>query len=119
MLRNLFGGPRAARTFTTITADELKRRLDAGERLFLLDVRSPEEYAHEGHIAGSHLLPLPMLALRLGDLPRDTPIVCVCRSGNRSGIAAEQLARQGFGTVLNLGGGMLGWVRAGLPTERG
>jgi rhodanese-related sulfurtransferase len=118
MFRSLFGGP-AATGPAAISAPELKQRLDAGERLYLLDVRSSEEYAHDGRIAGAYLLPLPMLALRLSELPQDTPIVCVCRSGNRSGVAAEQLARQGFANVLNLSGGMLGWQRAGLPTQRG
>jgi rhodanese-related sulfurtransferase len=120
MFRSLFGGATATTAGpATIIAPELKRRLDAGERLYLLDVRSSEEYAHDGRIAGSHLLPLPMLSLRLNELPKDTPIVCVCRSGNRSGVAAEQLARQGFSDVINLAGGMLGWARAGLPMQRG
>lgn len=119
MFRSIFGGSPAAAPTAAIAAPELKRRLDAGERLYLLDVRSSEEYAHDGRIAGSHLMPLPMLSMRLGELPKDTPIVCVCRSGNRSGVAAEQLARQGFSDVINLGGGMLGWQRAGLPTQRG
>lgn len=123
MFRSIFGGhsaaPAAPAAPATITAPELMRRIAAGERLYLLDVRSSEEYAHDGHIAGSHLLPLPMLALRLDELPRDTPIVCVCRSGARSGVAAEQLARQGFSDVINLSGGMIGWVGAGLPTRRG
>jgi rhodanese-related sulfurtransferase len=120
MFRNLFGGPAATTTSpATIAAPELKKRLDGGERLYLLDVRSSEEYAQDGRIAGSHLLPLPMLAMRLSELPKDTPIVCVCRSGNRSGVAAEQLARQGFSDVINLSGGMVGWQRAGLPTQRG
>lgn len=120
MLRSLFGGTAAPTAGTaTITAPDLKRRLDAGDRLFLLDVRSSDEYAHDGRIAGSHLLPLPMLAMRLDELPKDTPIVCVCRSGNRSGVAAEQLARRGFSNVINLAGGMVGWARAGLPMQRG
>ncbi|MCS6883417.1 MAG: rhodanese-like domain-containing protein [Oscillochloridaceae bacterium] len=119
MLRRLFGGPAAATTIATITAPELKRRLDAGERLFLLDVRSANEYAYDGHIVGAHLLPLPMLSMRLNELPRDAPIICICRSGNRSGVAAEQLARQGFSDVTNLTGGMVAWARAGLPMKRG
>jgi rhodanese-related sulfurtransferase len=119
VFRSIFGGPAAsAAAPTAITAPELKQRLDAGERLFLLDVRSSEEYIHDGRIAGSHLLPLPMLSMRLGELPKDTPIVCVCRSGSRSGVAAEQIARQGFANVINLSGGMIGWSRAGLPTQR-
>ncbi|MFV9503912.1 MAG: rhodanese-like domain-containing protein [Oscillochloridaceae bacterium umkhey_bin13] len=119
MFRALFGGQSATPPTATITAPELKRRLDAGEKIYLLDVRSSEEYAHDGHIAGSHLLPLPMLSLRLEELPKDAPIVCVCRSGNRSGVAAEQLARQGFSDVINLTSGMMGWARAGLPMKRG
>ncbi len=119
MFHTIFGGPSAAPAIATITAPELKRRLEAGEKLYLLDVRSSEEYTYDGRIAGSHLLPLPMLALRLDELPRDTPIVCVCRSGNRSGVAAEQLARQGFTEIINLAGGMIGWASAGLPTQRG
>lgn len=119
MLRRLFSALRPTSTIPTITALELKRRLDAGERLFLLDVRSAAEYAYDGHIIGAHLLPLPMLARRLNELPRDTPIICVCRSGHRSGVAAEHLARQGFTDVTNLSGGMLAWTRAGLPVQRG
>lgn len=119
MFRNLFGGRSTATAVATITVPELKQRMDAGERLFLLDVRSADEYAYDGHIVGSHLLPLPMLALRLNELPKDTPIICVCRSGNRSGVAAEQLVRQGFSDVTNLTGGMVAWARAGLPMKRG
>jgi rhodanese-related sulfurtransferase len=119
MFRNLFGGASAASGVAAIAAPELKRRIDAGERLYLLDVRSSEEYAQDGRIAGSHLVPLPMLAMRLSELPKDQPIICICRSGSRSGVAAEQLARQGFKDVINLNGGMMGWARAGLPMQRG
>lgn len=119
MFRSLFGGAPAGPGPAAITAPELKQRLDAGEKLYLLDVRSSEEYAQDGRIAGAHLLPLPVLAMRLCELPRDTPIVCVCRSGSRSGVAAEQLVRQGFANVINLSGGMIGWQRAGLPAQRG
>jgi rhodanese-related sulfurtransferase len=116
MFRSLFGGPSAA--IAAVTAAELKRRLDAGERLYLLDVRSAEEYAHDGHIKGAHLVPLHTLGGRSGELPKDTRIVCICRSGARSSAAAEQLARQGF-DVVNLTGGMMAWGQAGLPTKRG
>lgn len=119
MLRNLFGPRNATPATSTMTVGELKQRLDAGERLYLLDVRSAEEYREDGHIAGSHLLPLHALSMRYEELPRDVPIVCVCRSGNRSGVAAEQLARQGFSEVINLTGGMMAWSRAGLPAKRG
>lgn len=116
MFRNLF--QQAPARVAALDSRELKRRLDAGERPLLLDVRSPEEFAHDGHIAGARLLPLPVLAMRLDELPKETPIVCVCRSGNRSQVACELLARQGF-QVTNLSDGMLGWHRAGLPTQLG
>lgn len=119
MLRSLFGARTPAAGTKNLSVNELKQRLDAGEQFYLLDVRSAEEYSGDGHIAGSHLLPLPALATRQGELPRDQPIVCVCRSGNRSGVAAEQLARQGFTEVINLSGGMIAWARAGLPMKRG
>lgn len=82
----------------------------------MLDVRSPEEYAHDGHIAGSRLMPLPVVSARSHELPKDTPIVCVCRSGSRSQVACESLRRQGF-EVMNLSGGVMAWKRAGLPTK--
>jgi len=119
MFRNLFGSRKANPAVAAITPAALKRRLDTGEHLYLLDVRSSEEYAHDGYIAGARLLPLPLLSLRVGDLPKDVPIVCICLSGSRSNMAATQLARQGFPIVLNLTGGMGAWKHAGLPVKRG
>jgi rhodanese-related sulfurtransferase len=97
------------------TVQEVSRRIAAGERLFLLDVREPFEY-EEAHIAGSTLIPLGELTRRVAEIPRDTPIVAVCRSGQRSGLATEMLRRAGYDAV-NMGGGMIAWVRAGLPSE--
>ncbi len=86
-------------------------------KVYLLDVREPDEY-RDGHIAGAALIPLGQLPARVGELPRDRQIVCVCRSGNRSGVAARQLIAAGFNAV-NMQGGMLGWTRARLPVKRG
>lgn len=101
-----------------VTPDEIQRRQAAGERLFILDVREPSEYS-EGHIAGSTLIPLSQLAQRTAGLPKDRPIVAVCRSGNRSGVAQAVLQRAGFASVLNMRGGMIAWARSGLPIKRG
>jgi rhodanese-related sulfurtransferase len=84
---------------------------------FLLDVRQPEEF-HEEHIAGAKLIPLNELGRRLQGIPRDREIVCVCRSGNRSGIAVQQLNGVGF-KASNLRGGMIAWRRAGFPIRQG
>lgn len=119
MLQSLFQTRPAAPAVGTITPSALRQRLDAGEPVHVVDVRSAAEFAHDGRIAQARLLPLPVLAERLAELPRDVDVVFVCRSGQRSGLAAEMLARHGFDRGLNLVGGMQAWARAGLPTVRG
>lgn len=104
--------------YANISVAELKARLDAREPLILLDVRSPEEYTQDGHVAGSVLIPLPELARRTGELDRQRPIVCICRSGNRSRTACEQLALAGFTRLANVEGGMRAWAAAGYAVER-
>lgn len=114
MLQSLFGRKQNTNV-KNINAKDLFERLDTGERLVLVDVRSAWEYSHDGHIPGSRLLPLGVLMQRSSELPKDVPIVCVCRSGSRSHAACEQLAALGFSNVTNLAGGMIGWKSAGLP----
>lgn len=120
MFRTLFRGlnaPAHGLNVKSTTAPELHKRMQAGEELLLLDVRTSQEYAYDGHVAGSRLLPLNMLMQRSGELPKEATIICICRSGNRSQAACEQLAAMGFDDVTNLTGGMFGWRRAGLPME--
>jgi rhodanese-related sulfurtransferase len=93
-----------------ITPEEVKQRLDAGEKLFLLDVRQPEETA-EFNIGGK-ALPLPQIQhYDLDDIEdwKDKEVICYCRSGNRSGQAALILTQAGFANAKNLEGGMLAW----------
>lgn len=97
--------------------EDVHVRLTRGEPLCVLDVRQPDEY-QQGHVQGSLLIPLDQLALRLGELPNDRPIVALCRSGNRSSVATGILARAGFNAV-NLKGGIIQWEKQGLPLERG
>jgi phage shock protein E len=61
----------------------------------LLDVRTSEEFA-SGHLDGAVLIPVSDLAVRMGELPRDRPVVVYCRSGRRSAAAADQLRSAGF-----------------------
>jgi rhodanese-related sulfurtransferase len=94
----------------TITVEELKTRLDAGENIHLLDVREPSENT-EFNIGGI-LLPLGEIRNMQTDAIdewKDDEIVAYCRSGNRSGIAAQFLEQMGFKNVKNLVGGMLAW----------
>ena len=104
--------------FRHITPAELQQQLQTDEPPLILDVRSPEEYADDGHIAGSRLLSLPQLYQRAGALPKNQAVVCVCRSGNRSQVACKQLAELGFTRLFNLAGGMISWRQAGLPIQR-
>ncbi len=95
---------------TNITPEEVKERLDAGENLHLLDVRQPEENA-EFNIGGT-LFPLGKIqSMQTEDLDnlKDKEVICYCRSGNRSGMAAMVLEQLGFNNVKNLAGGMLAW----------
>lgn len=118
MFQALFGRRQTSGTpIRQIKANELNEEMLNGNAPVLVDVRTPGEYERDGHIAGSRLLPLNVFMQRINELPEDKPIVCVCRSGNRSQTAAEQLTAQGFTDVTNLSGGMFGWRRAGLPVE--
>jgi len=94
-------------TYKNITAGELNGRIEQGEDLFLLDVRTRAEHAAQA-IDGSHLIPVQELAHRAAELPRDREIVVYCRVGNRSAFAATYLARLGY-NVTNLEGGILAW----------
>ena len=99
-----------------ITPAEGHQRVQQGA--LLVDVREANEYA-EIHAEGAQLLPLSELESRFGELPKDRPLVMICRSGARSARAGEYLRAQGYGDVVNLAGGTMAWADAGLPTEQG
>ena len=88
-------------------ADDLLRR----GAVRLVDVREPQEWT-AGHAPWAEHLPLGQLAPDA--VPRDRPVIAVCRSGNRSGKAADLLAAAGV-PVHNLAGGMKAWAESGLP----
>lgn len=99
-----------------ITPAEANAKLNSDNPPFLLDVREQSEFRMV-HITQAKLIPLSELGRRMGELPKDREIVCVCQSGSRSGAAARQLSQAGY-TVLNLNGGMMAWQMAGLPVKR-
>ena len=95
---------------TTITAEEVKARQDAGEKMNIIDVREPGENA-EFNIGGT-LLPLGHIqSMQIDDLEpfKNEELIVYCRSGNRSGQACLILETVGFTNVKNLTGGMLNW----------
>jgi adenylyltransferase/sulfurtransferase len=90
-----------------LTVKELKRRIDAGDDVYILDVREPYEY----QIAqiGGKLIPQNDVPQRLAEIPREREIVVHCRSGARSQRIAEFLKQAGYPKVVNLAGGILAW----------
>jgi glyoxylase-like metal-dependent hydrolase (beta-lactamase superfamily II)/rhodanese-related sulfurtransferase len=86
----------------------------------VIDVREPYEWTGElGRVPGARHLPLGELRARLDELPRDRPIVAVCRAGGRSAEASLILEQAGFPRAANLSGGMIRWNGLGLPIEKG
>lgn len=66
---------------TQISVADLRDRLAAHAPMQLIDVRSEDEFQHDGHVADAKLIPLPALAQRLGEIGWDTPVVVICRWG--------------------------------------
>jgi sulfur-carrier protein adenylyltransferase/sulfurtransferase len=97
-----------------IQPEELKRKLDAGEEVFVLDVREPHEY--EICNLHGHLIPLGELPQRLHELDPAREIVAHCKGGVRSAKAVELLRQAGFMKVRSLAGGILGWADKVDPT---
>ncbi|MCL4249046.1 MAG: rhodanese-like domain-containing protein [Anaerolineae bacterium] len=111
MFRNLFGGGQY-----DIQSTEAQARLQSVQAPYVLDVRTPGEY-RQGHIDGAVLIPLDELDRRIQEVPADREILVVCRSGARSGIATSQLRAAGY-NAFNLSGGIMSWMRSGLPMSR-
>jgi rhodanese-related sulfurtransferase len=95
--------------YGVITVEEMKARLDAGERFRLIDVREPSEHS-AAKIAGSELKPLGQIVNWAGALTdKDEEIVLHCHHGMRSDRACQYLAAQGFTNVKNMIGGIDEW----------
>ena len=93
-----------------ITVEELKQRIDQGEKLNILDVREPAEYAE--YNIGAKLVPLGQIQMmQVDDLEdwKDEEIIIHCRSGQRSMVACLFLETLGFKHTKNLAGGILAW----------
>lgn len=98
---------------------DVKRRLDAGEKLVLIDVREESEWAR-GHLPGA-------IHLGKGVIERDieqrlpdagTKVVLYCGGGFRSALAADNLQKMGYTNIESMDGGWRGWLDAGLPTQK-
>ncbi|NYF25808.1 rhodanese-like domain-containing protein [Sporosarcina sp. JAI121] len=93
-----------------ITTTEVQELLGNGKQLNLIDVREADEVA-EGIIPGAIHIPLGDVPVRMNELDESKPYILICRSGGRSGRAAEFLGDEGY-DVTNMVGGMLAWEGA-------
>ena len=102
-----------------LTPSDLSHKLAGEDAPFLVDVRESWEWA-VGSLAdlGARLIPLSELKIRVGEIPRERPIVVYCRSGQRSRTAAEQLLEAGFADVSSLTGGLRAWAEKVNPQVR-
>lgn len=103
-----------------LSASELRRQLDVGTDLLLLDVRTAEDFVGElGHVAGSTNIPLEELERRKGELKDylESPIAIICTTNRRSMKAEQILAKNGFSDLQVLEGGMTDWNRHRYPAE--
>lgn len=101
-----------------IESDWVHQNID---NVYLVDVREHEEVAASpmGLVPGSHVIPLRELRDRVGEVPHDRPVICICPAGARSAVAAGIIEKAGAPEVANLRGGILAWRSAGLPIEPG
>jgi rhodanese-related sulfurtransferase len=85
--------------------------LQAGMKVHLVDVRTPEEF-NQGHIAGAVLMPLDTLPSSYASLPKTGKLVVYCRSGHRSAKAVQFLMEHGYKNAVSLNGGYIAWSAA-------
>ena len=104
-----------------MSVEEVKQKLDAGEDVLLLDVRSANDYIGEqGHVNGSLLMPLEELASNIESIEKfqEKTVMTICRTDKRSGKAAQVLAKHGFTDVHVVKQGMTDWNAKGYPVSK-
>ena len=101
-----------------INAGEVKRRLDAGEKFRLIDVREDHEW-NQGHAAGAEHLGRGIIERDIEKTApdKDAEIVLYCGGGFRSALAADNLQKMGYTNVLSMAGGWTAWKEADAPTD--
>jgi rhodanese-related sulfurtransferase len=99
---------------------DMKRRMDAGETIVLVDVREESEWA-QGHLPGAIHLGKGIIERDIEQRVPDTnaKIVLYCGGGFRSALTADNLQKMGYTNVESMDGGWKGWIGAGLPTQKG
>jgi rhodanese-related sulfurtransferase len=98
---------------------EVKKKLDAGEKIVLVDVREESEWAR-GHLPGAVYMGRGVIERDIEQkIPDKTaPLVLYCGGGFRSALSADNLQKMGYTNVVSMDGGWRGWNEAGFPTEK-
>ncbi|WML26600.1 sulfurtransferase TusA family protein [Neobacillus sp. OS1-33] len=91
-----------------INNEDLEKKIAATENIVIIDVRESAEYAFN-HIPSAISIPLGVLEDRINEFNKQEEIIVVCRTGNRSDLAAQKLSDNGFANVINVVPGMIGW----------
>lgn len=100
-----------------ISSSEAKSLLEKNKNVYILDVRTPEEYS-QARLAGSVLIPINEFERRANEVPKNKAILVYCAVGSRSKPAANYLARLGYKEVYHMADGIVGWYRHGFPIQR-
>lgn len=104
--------------FNSIAAPALKARLDAGEKLFILDVREENEFA-AGHIPGAVNVPIRVISKNMDKLPaKDAAVVVICKSGMRAAYVTMTLSILGWTNVKDMAFGMTEWEKQGFAMAK-
>ncbi len=102
----------------SLSVGEARELLQSNATVFLLDVRTPEEYGRN-RIEGGRLIPIDQVVARQGEIPADRPILVYCAVGSRSSQVADYLAARRKQPVYNLFGGIWAWQLRGFPVLQG
>jgi len=100
-----------------ISSRDARSLLEKIRNVYLLDVRTTQEYS-QGRLAGSVLIPIGEFERRIGEVPKNRPVLVYCAVGSRSGPVAGFLSQRGYREVYNMTDGIVGWYRNGFPIQK-
>jgi rhodanese-related sulfurtransferase len=103
--------------YRNIASAEAKKIIEQKKNVYLLDVRTREEY-RQARLKGSVLIPINEIERRLNEVPRNRPVVVYCAVGSRSNLVAGFLSSKGYSEVYNMQDGIMGWYRNGFVVEQ-
>ncbi len=103
--------------YRNLNSVEAKALLEKNRNIYLLDVRTPEEF-RQARLKGAVLIPISEIERRLGEIPRNRTIVVYCAVGSRSNMVAGFLVEKGYSEVYNVAEGIVGLYRNGFPIVR-